>query len=275
MLREFESAIKKENPIFYIDETKKKRKAIKTHKKGKGKERSGKIKVAKKYSKKDKGQCFHYDQDGHCKRNCKDYLIDKAKHKLGEASGIFMISLHLLDFYDNTWVLDTKSVYHICNSLEVLARSRRLARGEIDLKKGNEARIAELLLGRSRIVSHPPERYMGHISRKNSPYIDPQAYEEAIMSIDSGKWQEVMNSDMDFMYSNKVWNLVDVSQGIVPIGCKWIFKKKIRVDEKVETYKTRLVAKEYRQRQGVDYVETFSPIAMLKSIKILLAIAEH
>ena len=55
-----------------------------------------------------------------------------------------------------------------------------------------------------------------------------------------------MNSEMDFIYSNKVWNLVDAPEGIVPIGCKWIFKKKIRVDGKVETYKAKLVVNEYR-----------------------------
>ena len=116
---------------------------------------------------------------------------------------------------------------------------------------------------------------MGHIRGENVEDIDPQTYEVAIMSIDSGKWQEAMNSEIDSMYSNKVWNLVDAPEGIVPIGCKWIFKKKIGVDGKVETYKARLVAKGYRQRQGVDYDETFSPVAMLKSIRILLAIAAH
>ncbi|KAJ8477860.1 hypothetical protein OPV22_021587 [Ensete ventricosum] len=79
MLREAESAIKKEKPVLYIGETKKKRKASKTFKKGKGKERPGKANVAKKYSGKDKGQCFYYGQDGHWKRNCKDYLVEKAR----------------------------------------------------------------------------------------------------------------------------------------------------------------------------------------------------
>ena len=80
---------------------------------------------------------------------------------------------------------------------------------------------------------------------------------------------------MDSMYANHIWTLIDPPEGIVPIGCKWIFKRKIGADRKVETYKARLIAKGFRQRQWVDYEETFSPIAMLKSIRILLAIAAH
>ncbi len=56
---------------------------------------------------------------------------------------------------------------------------------------------------------------------------------------------------------------------------KWIFKKKIGSDGKLETYKSRLVVKEFCQRQGIDYGETFSPVTMLKSIRILLAIAAY
>ena len=83
-----------------------------------------------------------------------------------------------------------------------------------------------------------------------------------------------MKSKMDSMYVNQVWTLVN-PEGIKPIGCKWVFKKKIDMEGKVVTYKGRLVAKGYRQRQGVDYDETFSPIAMLKSIRILIAIVAH
>ena len=68
---------------------------------------------------------------------------------------------------------------------------------------------------------------------------------------------------------------MDLPEGIVPIGCKWIYKKKIGTDGKVETYKTTLVAKDYSQRESIDYQEIFSSVAMLKSIHTLLAIIAY
>ena len=84
-----------------------------------------------------------------------------------------------------------------------------------------------------------------------------------------------MKSEMDSIYENQVWTLVDPPEEIKPIGCKWVFKKKTYMESKVVIYKARLVAKGYYQRQRVDYDGTFSPIAMLKSIRILLAIVAH
>ena len=81
-----------------------------------------------------------------------------------------------------------------------------------------------------------------------------------------------MRSEIDSMHSNQVWTLVDPPEGIVPIGCKWIFKRKIGADGKVETYKDRLVAKGFRQRQGVDYEETFSPTAKWAALRAILAL---
>ena len=90
---------------------------------------------------------------------------------------------------------------------------------------------------------------------------------------DKEKWQEVMNREMASMYSNSVWELIDPPKDIRPIGYKWIYKKMRSADGEVETYNTILVAKAYTQKEGIEYEETFSPVAMLKSIRILLSIA--
>ena len=93
--------------------------------------------------------------------------------------------------------------------------------------------------------------------------------------VDSKVWQQAMDLKMDFMYSNQVRELVDFPQRVKLIGCKWIYKRKRGTYGRVETYKERLVAKGYAQKEGIDYEETFSLVAMLKSIRILLSIAAH
>ncbi|KAK8557572.1 hypothetical protein V6N12_009801 [Hibiscus sabdariffa] len=132
-------------------------------------------------------------------------------------------------------------------------------------------------LRRSTRECHEPERY-GFLVTTHGDVIlvdqdEPKTYQEAVASPDSEKWLEAMRSEMDSMSENQVWTLVEPPEGIKPIGCKWVFKKKTDMDGNVQTYKGRLVAKGFRQIHGVDYDETFSPVAMFKSIRILLAVA--
>ena len=77
------------------------------------------------------------------------------------------------------------------------------------------------------------------------------------------------------MYSNKVWMLVKALDGIKSISSKWVYKRKRGVDGNVEMFKPRLVEKGFTQKEWNAYEETFSPVAMLKSIRILLAIVTH
>ncbi|KAK8670607.1 hypothetical protein V6N13_037225 [Hibiscus sabdariffa] len=132
-------------------------------------------------------------------------------------------------------------------------------------------------LRRSTRERHETERY-GFLVTTHGDVIlvdqdEPKTYQEAVASPDSEKWLEAMRSEMDSMSDNQVWTLVEPPEGIKPIGCKWVFKKKTDMDGNVQTYKGRLVAKGFRQIHGIDYDETFSPVAMIKSIRILLAVA--
>ena len=101
---------------------------------------------------------------------------------------------------------------------------------------------------------------------------DPRTYDEAISYINSEKWLNTMKSEMDSMHIKHVWTLVVPPEGIIPIWYKWIYKRKIGAYGKVENYKAWLVAKGYSQCEGIDYHETFSPVAMLMSIRTMLAI---
>jgi len=53
---------------------------------------------------------------------------------------------------------------------------------------------------------------------------------------------------MNFMYTNQIWTLIDPSEGIKPIRCKWVFKRNIDMDGNIQIYKVILVAEGYRQR---------------------------
>nr|GEZ58555.1 putative retrotransposon Ty1-copia subclass protein [Tanacetum cinerariifolium] len=72
-----------------------------------------------------------------------------------------------------------------------------------------------------------------------------------------------------------VWVMADLPLGCKIVGSKWIFKKNTDMDGIVHTYKARLVAKGYTQLYGVDYEETFSPVADIRAIRILISIAAY
>ena len=129
------------------------------------------------------------------------------------------------------------------------------------------------VLRRSTRVVRAPDRYMGLHETSALDTDEPLSYKKAMDRPDSNDWLEAMKSEMQSMYDNQVWDLVDPPEGVKPIGNKWVFKRKIDMDGNLTIYKARLVAKGFRQIQGLDYDETFSPVAMFKSIRILLAIA--
>ena len=65
---------------------------------------------------------------------------------------------------------------------------------------------------------------------------------------------------------------MDLPSGIKPLGCKWIFKKKLKYDGSIDKYKARLVAKGFKQKEGLDFFDTYSPVTRITSIRLLIAI---
>nr|GEX19121.1 putative zinc finger, CCHC-type [Tanacetum cinerariifolium] len=100
-------------------------------------------------------------------------------------------------------------------------------------------------------------------------------YKATLLDPESKKWLNAMNVEMQSMKDNKVWVLVELPPNGKTVGSKWFFKKKTDMDGNVHIYKARLAAKGYTQTLGIDYEETFSPIADIRAIRILIAIAAY
>lgn len=102
---------------------------------------------------------------------------------------------------------------------------------------------------------------------------DPTSVKEALASPEAMMWKRSMDEEMQNLQRAQTWELVPKPANIKPIGCKWVFKKKVNAGGEVTKYKSRLVAKGYSQVPGRDFTETFSPVIKLKSIRLLLALA--
>lgn len=87
------------------------------------------------------------------------------------------------------------------------------------------------------------------------------------------EWIDACLDELQSIEKNKVWSLVDLPDGVRPIGLRWLFKIKFNSDGSIKKYKARLVAKGYVQQYGIDYEEVFAPVARLETIRLLVSIA--
>ncbi|KAL0349953.1 UNVERIFIED_CONTAM: hypothetical protein Sradi_4144500 [Sesamum radiatum] len=77
---------------------------------------------------------------------------------------------------------------------------------------------------------------------------DPVTFKDAMASLEARQLKEAVKSEMDSIVSNETWVLVDLPLGCTTIGCKWIFKKKLKPDGSVDKFKARLVAKDFKTK---------------------------
>ena len=106
----------------------------------------------------------------------------------------------------------------------------------------------------------------------NLASLEPENYFEALKS---DAWRHAMEEELQMIEKSDTWMLVTQPVGKKVIGVKWVFKLKLNANGTVNKHKARLVVKGYSQEAGVDFFETFAPVARLDTIRLLLAIAAH
>ncbi|KAL0430389.1 UNVERIFIED_CONTAM: Retrovirus-related Pol polyprotein from transposon RE1 [Sesamum radiatum] len=99
---------------------------------------------------------------------------------------------------------------------------------------------------------------------------EPKSYSQASELED---WKAAMQSELDALEKNNTWEVTALPKDKRAIGYRWIFKLKLNADGSVNKHKARLVAKGYNQVEGIDYVDSFSPVAKAVTVRFVLSVA--
>ncbi|GKV37327.1 hypothetical protein SLEP1_g45367 [Rubroshorea leprosula] len=86
-------------------------------------------------------------------------------------------------------------------------------------------------------------------------------------------WKEAMDSELSALLENDTWDMVPCPSNVSIIGSRWVFSVKFKADGSIERYKARLVAQGYKQEYGIDYIETFAPVAKMTTVRLLIALS--
>nr|GFA90968.1 zinc finger, CCHC-type [Tanacetum cinerariifolium] len=114
------------------------------------------------------------------------------------------------------------------------------------------------------------EREIGLYLNVNIVFIiedDPRTLSEAMASRDVVFWKEAVQSEIDSIMHNDTWELTDLPPGCKALGYKWILKRKMKVDGSIDKYKARLVIQCLRQKEGIDFFDTYAPVARISTIR--------
>ncbi|XP_073132836.1 uncharacterized protein [Henckelia pumila] len=130
-------------------------------------------------------------------------------------------------------------------------------------------------------TQHPVAKYVayGHLSASIQALISNLSSVKVTSTIQEAwndfRWKQAVLEEMQELEMNETWEIVQKPKEKIPFGYRWVFTIKYRADGSVERYKARLVAKGYTQTYGVDYQETFAPVAKINTVRVLLSLATN
>ncbi|RVW29882.1 Retrovirus-related Pol polyprotein from transposon RE1 [Vitis vinifera] len=114
------------------------------------------------------------------------------------------------------------------------------------------------------VLNLEPDPFMKRLPHRHNRAI-PNSVQEALAD---PRWKAAMNEEMKSLQKNETWELVECPPGKKPVGCRWIYTVKYKADGSIERFKARLVAKGYTQTYGIDYTETFAPVAKINTFEM-------
>jgi len=133
-----------------------------------------------------------------------------------------------------------------------------------DIPNANGVSSGMQLHDRSKLKK--PEHYSFVAESDFSAVFEPESYKEAVKGSNAEKWKKAMSEEMQQLKSNGTWELAELPEGKTAVANKWVYK--VKNDGQ---FRARLVAKGYSQRFGVDYKETYSPVARCETVRTLLS----
>jgi hypothetical protein len=175
-----------------------------------------------------------------------------------------------------TSTLEAEAPQATTSSKAVVEASR--VEGEINSEPGAPSHIQKV---------HPPRQIIGNLNERithssrsahlscflNTLFVALFVPRDVGHTRSDSRWVNAMHVELENFERNKVWTLVDPPRDVNVIGTKWVFKNKQGEDGKVVRNKAHLVAQGYSQLEGLDFGETFAPVARLEAIRILLSFA--
>ncbi|CAM8913179.1 unnamed protein product [Rhodiola kirilowii] len=168
---------------------------------------------------------------------------------------------------------DPEIIVHTSDPVPALRKSQRARKAPIWIKDficHNVAKITSPHIMSKFVTYERCSPAHQHFAMQISDIREPKSFTQATKD---EKWIIAMTKENTALEQNGTWHITDPPPGKTIVDCKWVYRVKCNTDGSVERYKARLVAKGFTQVEGLDYQDTFAPVAKMTTVRCLLAVA--